>query len=262
MALFIVIASTTGAGPIYRQTPAPSVRGYVYESTETVPGRPGHGYRTEFDLQNSGGTVYAIVRKSMVLDGSWKAVEPDDACRAAMHGDESSLARVKLSPLSAEAARTLGDSFLATCAPPGVFFPLTDILNVVLIPTAHFRATELRTVGQSLRYPGFAAAFDRGVAIKETSPGGEISLTSLDHRYAVLDWKPDLAHLEIVEKASKPPVTLVGTEHFAFRVVVDRKTGLLERAAASFDELDMKVVDAPDSVPHVHITRTVEIRPR
>src|SRR6185312_12959257 len=100
MALLIVIASTTGAGPIYRQTPAPSVRSYVYEATETVPGRPGHGYRTEFDLQNSGGTVYAIVRKSMVLDGSWKTVEPDDTCRAAMHGDESSLARVKLSPLS------------------------------------------------------------------------------------------------------------------------------------------------------------------
>jgi hypothetical protein len=263
MALLVMMLAATGAGPVYRQTPEPGVRHYIYEATETVAGGPVHGYRTEFDLQNSAGAVYAIVRKSSVLDGSWKSVEPDSACRAAMHGDKTSLARVKLSPLSADAAKTLGDSFLAMCAPPGVFFPLTDILNVALIPGSHFRATELGAVGQSLSYAGFAAAFDRsGVAIKESSPGGEISLASLDDGHAVLDWKPALADLEIVEKANQPPVTLNGTEHFAFRAEVDRRTGVLERAAAIFDDLDMKVVGAPDSVPHVRITRTVKIEPR
>jgi hypothetical protein len=102
--LAAMLAAT--AAPPYRATPTPGIRHYVYEATETVAAGPAHGYRTEFDLQNSGGAVYAIVRKSSVLDGSWKPVEPDAACRAAMHGDKSVLARVKLSPLSAEASKT------------------------------------------------------------------------------------------------------------------------------------------------------------
>jgi hypothetical protein len=263
ISLLVMMLAAKGVGPAYRRTPESGLRHYFYEASETVAGGPVHGYRTEFDLQNSGRAVYAIIRKSSVLDGNWKAVEPDSACRAAMHGDEASLARVKLSPLSADAAKTLGESFLAICAPAGIFFPLTDILNVVLIRGPHFRATELRTVGQSLSFAGFAAAFDRtGVAIKENSPGGEISLASLDARRAVLNWKPALADLEIVEKTNMPAITLKGTEHFAFRVEVDRRTGMLERAAAIFDDLDMKVVAAPDSLPHVRITRTVKIEPR
>jgi hypothetical protein len=263
--MMIVLAAmlvTTGAVP-YRPTPAPGMRQYIYEAKETVAVGPDHGYRTEFDLQNSGGAIYAVIRKSSVLDGSWKAVAPDAACRTAMHGDKNSLARVKLSPLSPEAARTLGDSFLASCAPPGIFFPLTDILNVVLIPSAHFRATELGKVGQSLPYAGFDAAFDRaGIDLKESSSGGAISLASLDDTRAVLDWTPALADLQLVEGANKPPVTLKGTEHFAFRVEVDRKSGAIERASATYDDLDMKVVGAPDSVPHLKITRTVKIEPR
>jgi hypothetical protein len=264
MLLIATLLAAAAGGPVYRTTPAPGLRRYVYQVTETVVGGPVHGYRTEFDLETSGGAIYAIVRKSAVLDGTWKPVEPDAPCRAAMHGDATRLARVKLSPLAPEAAKTLGDSFLAMCAPPGVFFPLTDILNVAIIPISQrFRAAELRRVGQSLSYPGFEAAFDRsGVAIRETSSGGEISLASLDAQRAVLDWKPALADLDLVEGANKPPVTLKGTEHFAFRVEIDRKTGAIRRAVTTYDELDMKVVGAPDSVPHVRIRRAVTIEPR
>jgi hypothetical protein len=264
MLLIATMLAAAAGGPAFRAPPAPGVRHYVYRATETVVGGPVHGYRTEFDLETSGGAIYAIVRKSVVLDGTWKPVEPDAACRAAMHGDGTSLARVKLSPLTPDAAKSLGQSFLAMCAPPGIFFPLTDILNVALIPTSErFRAAELKTVGQSLTYPGFEAAFDRsGIGIKETSPGGEISLVSLDPQHAVLDWKPAAADLELVEGANKPPVTLKGTEHFAFRVDVDRKTGAILRAATTYDDLDMKVMGAPDSIPHVRISRTVTIAPR
>jgi hypothetical protein len=264
MLLLATLLAAAAGGPVFRNPPAPGLHRYVYQVTETVVGGPVHGYRTEFDLETSGGATYAIVRTSAVFDGAWKPVEPDAECRAAMHGDSTRLARVKLSPLAPETAKTLGDSFLATCAPPGVFFPLTDILNVAIIPTSErFRAAELRTAGQSLSYPGFDAAFDRsGVAIRETSSGGEISLASLDALRAVLDWKPAPADLDLAEGAEKTRVTLKGTEHFAFRVEVDRKTGAILRAATSYDDLDMKIVGAPDSVAHVKISRKVTIEPR
>jgi hypothetical protein len=78
----------------------------------------------------------------------------------------------------------------------------------------------------------------------------------------VIDWKPAAADLEILEEANKPPVRLKGTEHFAFRVEVDRRTGAIARAIASYDNLDMKIVGAPDSVPNLKITRAVSIEPR
>jgi hypothetical protein len=263
MILLATMLAAAPLSPVYRQIPEPGLHRYVYQATETVVGGPVHGYRTEFDIEYAGGAIYAIIRKASVLDGSLKPVELDAACRAALHGDETRLARVKLSPLSLEAAKTLGDSFLPNCAPAGIFFPLTDILNVVLIPSTHFNATGLKIVGQSLPFPGFEAAFDRaGIAIKETASGGEVSLASVDPDRAVIDWKPAAADLEILEEANKPPVRLRGTEHFAFRVEVDRRTGAIARAVASYDNLDMKVVGAPDSMPDLKITRAVSIEPR
>jgi hypothetical protein len=263
MPIFILALAAAQSAAVFPAQPKAGTRHYLYQATETVGDHQTGGYRTEFDLETSGGATYAIIRKSAVYDGAWKPVEPDANCRAAMHGDSNSLARVKLSPMDPEIAKTLGEAFLPMCAPPGVFFPLTDILNVAIIPTSdRFRATELRIVGQSLSYPGFDAAFDRsGIGFKETSPGGAIKLSMLDKHRAVLDWQPATADLELIEKAHQPAVHLKGTESFAFRVDVDRKTGLINRAAATFDNLDMKVIGAPDTFPHLHITRTVTIDP-
>jgi hypothetical protein len=260
--LVALLAGQTGSG-VFPAEPRDGTRHYLYRATEMAGAHQSGGYRTEFDLETSGGATYAVIRKSSVFDGAWKPVEPDAKCRAAMHGDKSSLARVKLSPMDPEAAKTLGESFLPMCAPPGVFFPLTDILNVAIIPTSdRFRASELRKTGDSLAYPGFDAAFDRsGIAMRETSPGGEIKLSMLDKHRAVLDWQPAIADLELIEQAHQPPVHLKGTEHFAFRVEVDRKTGFIERAAATYDNLNLKVIGAPDSLPPLQITRTVTIDP-
>jgi hypothetical protein len=264
ISIFILaLAAAQSANAVFPAQPKSGTRHYLYQATEKNGDHQTGGYRTEFDLETSGGAIYAIIRKSSVYDGAWKPVEPDAKCRAAMHGDSTSLARVKLSPMDPETAKNLGESFLPMCAPPGVFFPLTDILNVAIIPTSdRFHASELRTVGQSLNYPGFDAAFDRsGIGFKETSPGGAIKLSMLDKHSAVLDWQPATADLELIEKANQPPVHLKGTESFAFRVDVDRKTGFINRAAAMFDNLDMKVIGAPDSFPHLHITRMVTIDP-
>ena len=262
IALATMFAASAGDVP-YPQSPRPGVHHYVYQATETVVGGPVHGYRTEFDLEYSNGAVTAVIRSASVSDGNRsKPVELDAACRTAMHGDSASLARVQLMPLP-PAAKALGEPFLSMCAPAGIFFPLTDILNVVLIPSEHFSATGLKSVGQSLAFPGFDAEFDRaGIAIKETSSGGDVTLVAVDRGRAVLDWKPAPADLEIFEHANNPPIRMRGKENFAFRTEIDRKTGTIVRAGTTYDNLDMKIVGAPDSVPHLKIVRAASIEPR
>jgi hypothetical protein len=254
-------AYADGPAPV-RAIPAPGVRHYLYEVIETVNGARHGGWRTEFDFVSSNGAIDAVVRKTSSFNGKiWEPVTVDDACRAAMHGSADSLARVRLWPLPPEAARKLDSTFLDTCAPAGIFFPLTDILNVAVIPASpSFRTRELRQVGQTLHYEGFEAAFDHaGEAIKETSHGGEVRLAALDPRRAVIDWRPDLADLEMTERAQKPPMTLKGTEHWAFRLELDRASGAIVRAETIYDDLDLAIVGAPPGAPKVKISRSVLI---
>jgi hypothetical protein len=258
----VAIGSLAQAAAPFRAMPAPGVRHYVYTVSQTVNGRTHNGYRTEFDLDTRNETIVAIVRSTSELNGAeWKPVVPDAACRAAMHGNEKRLARVTLYPLPPQVAHSLNDSFLATCAPPAVFFPLTDILNAAIIPvSSEFRAPELTKVGQVLTYAGFHAAFDRpSQSIEETSRGGQTRLAALGVQRATIDWEPLPADITIIERAMQQPMTLKGTEHFAFRVEVDRRSGAIERAVTTFDNLDLAIVGVPPSVPHVRISRRVSI---
>jgi hypothetical protein len=56
-------------------------------------------------------------------------------------------------------------------------------------------------------------------------------------------------------------VTLHGTEHWSFRIILDRRTGALLDAHTLYDDLDLAVVGAPGA-PHVAISRVVTISPR
>jgi hypothetical protein len=255
-------AAPAGPRPAFRTMPTAGVRHYLYEVVQTINGTTRKGYRTEFDLETKGGALFATLRATAELDQSgWKPVAVDAACRKAMNGGEAGLARLRLYPLDPETAHGLGASFLATCAPPAVFFPLTDILNVVIIPlSGEFHANELRNVGDTHSFPGFTAAFDRaGESIRETTHGGDVRLAAIDSRRAVIDWQPAPADLHMIERGMTPPLTLQGTEHWAFRVELDRRTGAIERASTTYDDLDLKMVGMPDSVPHVRISRTVTI---
>jgi hypothetical protein len=190
-------------------------------------------------------------------------VSTDAACAKAMGAKPGRLATVRLSPLSVEQAK-LGDAFLATCAPAAVFFPLTDILNIALIQSSdRFHASDLKSVGQANAFPGFSTSLDRaGIAMQESSDGGQVSLASLDDRHATIDWKPDVAKLDLVEQNGGQAVKLDGTEHFAFRLVIDARTGWLERANSLYDDLDMTVAvpNVPaDKSPRVVVKRVVTI---
>lgn len=253
--------AATASQPAYRPVPVSGVWHYTYQVIQTINGTTHKGYRTLFDLESKGGELFAIVRRTSQLDAdSWKPVAPDPACRKAMNGGTDSIARVKLYPLGTN-AHDLGAAFLDLCAPPAVFFPLTDILNAAMIPLpGTFRATELRKAGDSVSFTGFEAAFDRaGERIREATDGGEVRLAALDNRKAAIEWSPHRARLTTIDQTPQGLLTLDGTEAWSFRVEVDPHTGIIARASTTSDELDLKIVGAPDSVPHVRISRAVTI---
>jgi hypothetical protein len=273
LALAAAALATTAlaATPTIRFRPVPGVHSYHYEVAETVNGAPTHGYRTDFDLKvNRDGTIDAIVRAAQESDGkTWNVVKVADACAPKLHAPKGAVAQVRLWPTpDKDPSKGLGASFLDVCAPAGVFFPLTDILNVVVIPTADAAlGSKLRKPGDTATFAGFTAAYDRaGEGLKETTHGGTTTLVSVEPTRATLNWAPELADLELSEHTAQgQALKLVGTEHWAFRVEIDPHTGVLIRAKATYDNLDLVVhmQGVPeDKAPKVKITRMVSIDPR
>jgi len=259
------------AEPPFKTAATPGTRAYRYTSVERNPGQPEARYRVDFDLvTDAHGGVTAVIRKAEAARGDvWTTPAVTAECTEALHGDKQALARVTLAPLSVEAAASLGEPFMAMCAPAPFFFPMTDILNVVLIQTApSFHIADLGTVGASARFESFNTKLDRlNTAMIASSSGGTTTLTALDDHTATVDWAPDPMQLTLVMRAtaSMPEVTMVGVERFAFRLEIDRATGALRRAATTTDTLDMVVSMPglpPDKAPHVAISREVAIEPR
>jgi hypothetical protein len=251
--------------------PAPGRHAYRYEVTEIVNGQIHSAYRTDFDLvvTRDGAVEAVILRAEQAADGkTFTAVPVSDDCKARMHAPKDGVARARLWPLSPETARTMGNEFLDTCAPPGVFFPLTDIVNVAIIPVSgRFGVERLKRVGDSAHYEGFTATFDRaGEGLKETTHGGEVRLVSMSARAATVDWAPALADLDLHDRGPNgEPLFLQGTEHWAFRLELDRRSGALIRAHTTYDDLDLtiRLTDVPpDKQPKIKINRTVSIEPR
>jgi hypothetical protein len=270
--LALSLATTAGAQaadrPPFRTSPLPGLHAYSYEVIETINGKVQAGYRMKFDLETSAaGATDAIVRSAEQLQGgAWQAVTATDACKSAMRAPAGGLARVRLWPAAEGVSKGLGSGFLDTCAPAGVFFPLTDILNVAVIPASPtFSVGKLRRAGDHAHYDGFDAEYQRnGESLKETTHGGEVSLVSLGSQ-AVIDWAPATAELDLVENAGGQPVHLKGTEHFAFRVTLDTRTGALIEAHTTYDDLDLvaRMANMPEGpgMPQ-KITRAVAINPR
>lgn len=261
----LALSALAQAKSPFARFPSPGIQHYQYEVVQTINGATRKGYRTQFDLISDGKTITAIIRHTAELAGDhWKTIVPDPQSRSAMHGDARSLAQLQLFPLRKGAAHDLGDSFLAMCAPSAIFFPLTDTLNAVIIPVSdEFKTQELSAVGKSVGFEGFDAAYDRaGEKISEHVPGGQVRLVQVDRRHATVEWQPQTADLVSVDRTPQGLITLRGTEHWAFRVVLDRSSGSIESASTIYDDLDLAVADAPSGTPHVQITRVVTIEHR
>jgi hypothetical protein len=273
LALWACIGLATAAAkapPPVLPKPAPGLRSYRYEANEIVNGAPQSGYRVDFDLlTGSDGSIRALVRSTRAFSAGkgWMAPEIAPACLTAMHAPPGGVAQVTLWPLSDAAVKGLGSAFLDDCAPGPVFFPLTDILNVTLIAASPaFRVQDLHQVGDVARYDAFTTTFDRaGERFKETAHGGAVRLMSLADRRAVIDWSPEPAELELEQKGPQgQPMLLQGTERWAFRLTFDVRTGALQRATATQDDIDLAVslAGAKTSVAQVAIKRTVTVDPR
>jgi hypothetical protein len=263
--------SAAQGGAVARWNATPGTRHYRYTSVERTNGQPDKRYRVEFDLVTGADHgVAAVIRDAQSAAGDvWSTPSVTEACTRALHGRGRELARVTLSPLSPEAAASLGEAFMAMCAPAEYFFPMTDILNVSLIQTQpKFHLADLTAVGMKARFDGFATKLDRlGVSIVASSPGGEITLNKRDARGVTIDWEPDPMPLSILHHGGEgaPDITLRGVEHYAFRLEIDPASGVLRRATTTVDTLEL-VVDVPgipaDKAPHLVITREVTIERR
>ena len=264
---FILAGLTAGCATGGFTTRPVGVQHYRYEQTERVPGQPDKGYRLDYDLETTPLRVTAIVRRAQEgSGGQWRDAEVSAACATAMHAEPGELARVTLSPIEPEAAATMNDAFLSQCAPAAIFYPITDILNVSLVQTStQFGLRGLHAPGDRFRFQGYATQFERlGVAVSLAAPGGETRLTALDPRAATVDWVSDPLQLGITRRATstEPEIRLSGVERFAFRLVIDARTGVLERAATTSDALDLLVSVpglAPERAPRLAITREVSI---
>jgi hypothetical protein len=262
------LAAPAQAKPPWRTPWAAASRAYRYEATQGDPAAaPAAGQRVDFRLATDahGGVVAHILAGEILSGGAWKPLAIDASCREALSAQPGEVAEVRLQPLSPDAAK-LGGAFMATCAPDDLFNPMTDILNVALIINAEqFHARDLTRAGQTVSFPGLSTSLDRGdFAMSESSGTGEVTLVALDRATATLDWKPSLSKLEMTKGAGAARLPMSGTEHFAFRVTLDRRTGLLTEAHTLYDDIAMTVAVpglAADKRPHIAIRRLVSITP-
>jgi len=261
----LALALALAAGAAAAQTPRPTI--YRYEASESLNGTIQSAYRVDFELaRDRRGGLEAIVLRAEAADhgGEFKPVTASETCRAAMHAPPGGLARVRLWPTAGDPAEPLGAAFLDLCAPDGVFFPLTDIVNVALIPISpRFEVRRLRRVGQTARFPAFTARFGRnGRQFEEVVAGGEVALVARAPGRDTVEWRPDAARLTIREPTPQGEMLLLGAEHWAFRVGFDPRSRLLASARAIYDDIDMtaQVPGLPaDKAPRLKITRQVTI---
>lgn len=271
LGLVSITTNSAFADAPFKTAAGPGTRHYRYASVERNPGQPDGRYRVDFDLvtDSKGGITAVILKAEQGRGETWTTPKVTAECKAALHGDDHALARITLAPLSPEAADSLGEPFMAMCAPASYFFPMTDILNVVLIQSSPvFRINDLADVGDGVRFDGFKTKLDRlGSAIAASSPGGTITLAALDQQVATVDWAPDPMQIAIKVHASGnvPEMAMTGIERYAFRSEIDRRTGALRRAKTTSDNLDLVVAMPnvpPDKAPHLAISRDVAIETR
>ena len=112
-------------------------------------------------------------------------------------------------------------------------------------------------------FEGFETSFDRlGMHLAEISDGGRIAFADLKGGRAIVDWAPTPSRVLTVNGQGASAVALKGTTHFAFRLEIDARSGVLERAFTLYDDIDLTVQVpglAADKRPVVKRRRTVTI---
>jgi len=264
----ILVGAVSMAAGLLLATPSLAqqpVAGFHYEASERVGAEVRTAYRFDFQLlKTPDGGLTAVVIQAAKSDhgGPFVPAAVSAECRLAMHAPPGALAAVRLWPAPV-GPDPLGPAFLDACAPAEVFYPLTDIMNVAIIPLApKFGARGLRTPGETRPWPGLTAQFERfGRRFEEHVPGGTLTLVASSPGETTVDWRPEPADLTI-EDHGPPPVRLHGVERWAFRVSFDPGDGMLRSAQATEDSIDV-VVSMPglpaERSPHVNLTRTVSI---
>jgi len=259
-------AASAQAQTAPRWVPEAGTRGYHYESISQIPDAPGNGYRLDYDLVSDGkGGLVAVVKAAQHRQGSeWYDVDIEDECRTTLGAQGKELARVTLSPITAEAAK-LGTAFMAECAPADIFFPMTDILRVTLYQVdPRSGLMKLAKPGDSTRFAGHSIDLDRlKTSIKLESPGGTVTFASLAPGRATVDWVSDPTAITMVHRGAYmgADVTLTGVETLVYRLEIDPAKGVLLGAATTSDRFDATMSLPGDYSRPLPVTQEVKITP-
>jgi hypothetical protein len=122
---------------------------------------------------------------------------------------------------------------------------VTDLIATLLVRHPQFGIDRLRTVGDSVRFRGFATEWSRRTPTMHArvmAPGGEIRVAALTSERAVVRWRPDPMEVSIARRtAPGRGLVLHGYERFDLEVTIDPGTGELLGARAIEDVLDVRM---------------------
>jgi len=241
---------------------------YRYVAVQKMPDRSEQGFRMDYDLvsDGKGGLIAVVLRAEHGKPDAWVEAEVDEACRTSLHARPGELARITLAPVAPAVAASMGEAFMAACAPQDIFSPMTDILNVAQVQLApHFGLARLARAGDTRRFPAFAVKIERfDTAASIAAPGGSTTLSALAPDRATIDWVPDPMTVDILMRGamSGADVSLKGTQNFAFRILIDPRTGALLGATAPAGKLDLTMTLPGGFSQPLPVVREVVIAPR
>lgn len=267
-ALGLAALATPAQAQAPKWTPVAGTLPYRYVAIQKMPDQSEQGFRMDYDLVSDGkGGLIAVVRRAEHgKPDNWVEAEVDDDCRSKLHAGPGELARITLAPVAPAVAASMGEAFMATCAPQDIFSPMTDILNVAQVQFApQFGLSHLAKAGDTRRFPAFAVKIDRfDIAAALASPGGVTTLSALAPDRATIDWVSDTMTVDILMRGamSGADITLKGTENFAFRILIDPRNGALLGATTPTDKLDLTMTLPGGFSQPMPIVREVTVAPR
>ena len=231
------------------------IRSYIFESVERNPAGAGR-LRVSVTLvtapDGSETARLTNVERSKNVASEPAPVAIDSTCRRLAGADGGEFARISITPPAPI------DRLLPVCMPEDLFGAATDLLAIFMIQQQpRFRARELTGPGASLPFPGYEATWTRPPAVimaRITSDSGRITVESVDANLARIHWNSSPMTVRILRDITPGTRALLyGTEWFAIRLDVDRRSGELQRATTTVDSLSLAMFSpfSGDRIPDV-----------
>lgn len=249
--LLVSALACAGHAPSATSTPATALtlarpagrREYVFTSRQTSPGGTSR-VRVTFTLVTSAaGLETAIVTAYEHASGDAPLVagEIASSCVRRLAAPSGAVAALPITPPPRRLSELIPD-----CVPEDLFGAASDILPLLMIQMQpKFRAAELRTAGDRLRFEGYETGWRLPPALLDArivADSGVVSLDSLTASRAVISWNTSPMKVDLLRQlAPGQRALLSGQEWFAAQLVVDPRSGTLLGGGTVVDSLALNM---------------------